>query len=155
MLIKIVIPIFSFFAVFFLHMLVSIWGSVSSITNLDPSAEINYLPLYFSTVEQYPGLSMAIAAAFISYAILKFIKREDNQTKSIITGVVIAFFVFLILTFSTGYFGSSIENVYIEKMGSLYIPIKRRVIILITIISVLAGFIHIKRKTRKIKSTVT
>ncbi|MDY6933724.1 MAG: hypothetical protein SVZ03_05795 [Spirochaetota bacterium] len=149
MIIKILIPLLSFILVLSIHIVFSVWDISQTILEVDPSIRIDYFSIYVSTVSQFNGLSLALVSAFAAYSMIKYIEaRKKTRIRAIIIGISIAFTIYMTLSFFFGVLGSFFKDIFIDEIGWIYIPIKERLSLLITIISVLTGFIYINRKTR-------
>lgn len=99
-------------------------------------------------MDHYIGLSIALGASFILYALLKYIEKRKDGAGSVVRGVIIPGTIFLILYIFLGCADTIVQEYYVEKIGWVFIVIIKRLTLLITVISVITGYIYIYRKTR-------
>ncbi len=151
MLLRIILPILAASLTFSLHMIISIFETVKSISSLDPSLNISYWGIYSSSLMNYTGFSIAIGILLLTYAALKYIQIGKAGKRIILTGIIISCILFLILSFSFGFYTVSIEEFYINKIGWFVVSVKKMLILPVTIISFIPGYIYIIAKTKKMK----
>jgi hypothetical protein len=146
MLLRIIAPLIVFFISLSVHMYLSIYETVRSIRSLDPELDISYWGIYTSSLDNFTGFSIALGTLFITYAIVKY---KQTGTRNIIKGSLISIIIFLIMSFAMGFYTVSIEQYYINKIAWYIVTIKKMIILPVTIISIIPGYIFIFIKTRK------
>ncbi len=151
MLVRIIVPIFAASLAFALHMIASIYETVKSISSLDPSLNINYWGIYSSSLMNYTGFSIAIGILLFTYTVLKYLQLGIAGKRILTTGIMISCMLFLILSFSFGFYTVSIEEFYINKIGWFVVSVKKMLILPVTILSFIPGYTYIIVKTKKFK----
>ena len=99
----------------------------------------------------YTGFSLTIGMLLITYAALKYLQLGTAGKRVIISGIMISFILFLILSFTFGFYTVSIEEFYINKIGWFVVSVKKMLILPVTILSFIPGYTYIIVKTKKIK----
>jgi len=109
--------------------------------------EADYFETYFDRFEVYLGLFWGLAAAFVTYVLLKY--RERKTHEGIVGGLLVTLIVFFAGYFLLGLNGSGMYFFYINKLGWFYSNIVKPLTLIWTVIAVIPGYIMIYRKTRK------
>jgi hypothetical protein len=115
MLLRILIPAVTSGIALAVHIAFSVLDTAKTVRALDPDLDISYWGIYSSSLQNFIGFSIALGVLFFTYAVLKYIQMKETAAGSIITGVMISAILFLILSFSLGYYTVSIEDFYIKK----------------------------------------
>jgi hypothetical protein len=146
---QILIPLIAFFAALSLHLFLSVSDTASSIRTLDPSAEFSHLNFYMSSLLCYTGYSLGLWAMFIADSVLKFARYREIAGRGIIKGMAISGVIFFALAFALGFYSVSIEEYYLNKMGWFYVSIRKMVVLPVTVISIIPGYLLIFFRLRE------
>ncbi len=169
---KTLLQIGLFFTTLTGHLFFTNWQTIPNIEILLDQSATEFILLYIQTVSFIPGLAYALMASFAGYAGYKIalLRSENSRSGStknskielqgiskvaycpapfiVWRGIGIASLLFAILYFGFGLNGSVFFYFYVQKLSWIYSSLIKPLFLLITIISVLTGYIYIWRKTK-------
>lgn len=143
---KILPPVLLFALVVIGHLIVSNRGILSGGFPPEGVGPRGYLALYLRTGNVLFGISYGLGAAFILYVLRKYIETPDKM--KVLRGLVVATVLFMALYFGLGLDGVYLFDFYVNRVSWIYSTMMKPLLLLVTVISVGAGVIVIRRQTR-------
>jgi hypothetical protein len=136
-----------FFGIFLLHALYSLWKGVQVLNQWVHIEGITPLSLYIEGHGYVLGISYALAGAFTVYALLKF-SESQKSAAGVLGGFTLTGILYIGTCFLLGCCGSPMLAVYLSLVGSSFLGIAKPLVLVMTAISVVIGYVWIEKKTR-------
>jgi len=149
---KIIYPLIAFGVVFILHGVYSIWRGLQVSRHWVQLGNTNWLSIYFNRQDYLLGLSYALAGAFTIYTLLKFLENRKRGVAGVLGGVTLTGILYLGGCFLLGCCGSPMLAVYLSLFGSSFLGFTKPLVLLLTMISVVIGYLWMERKSKTPKS---
>ena len=143
---RLLIQIISFLAGFAAHFAYSSWGIARTLGRIRGAGEADYILTYSNRLHFITGITWGLVVSFAVYAVTKYFATEKRR--GVLTGTATAVIIFIALYFLFGCNGTMMFNFYTEKVGWFYASMIEPIILLITIISTVTGYILISKRTR-------
>lgn len=160
---KTLIQIGAFLLIITAHLFYTNWQTIPDMNILFDQSAGEFIMLYIRVVGFIPGLAYALMGSFLTYAGYKYLhlrhlkhdapqnfNADDLEQKKnlVFRGLGLASLIFLVLYFGLGLNGSWLFAFYVKKLSWIFSSLMKPLFLLITIISVLTGYIYIWRKTK-------
>ena len=113
-----------------------------------PCESIAWFQEYIKGQEYFLGLSYALSFAFIVFAFFKFKENRKNALKAAMGGGLFAIMLW-VFCFLFGCCGSPMLIVYLNLIGIANLKIPKLILLLMTIIFVVLGYIWLIKKSAK------
>ena len=149
---RLMYPLISFILVFLIHGLYSLWEIRQATHQWVQISNVSLLSLYFSRQDYFLSLSFSLTGSFTVYAILKFIENRREGISGIAGGITWAGILSVGICFFSGCCGSPMLAVYLSLFGSSLIGFTKPLTAIITTISVIVGYIWMKRSSKAVCS---
>jgi hypothetical protein len=138
-----------FLAAFGLHAAYSFWD-ISRVSELWVQLrEVSPLTLYIERQEHYLGFSYALAAAFTTYAVVSFFENQRRGAVGAISGATLGGLLYFAGCFLLGCCGSPLLVVYLSLFGSSALGFTKPLTAMLTLTSVVIGYLWMERKTKE------
>lgn len=138
----------TFILVFLLHLIYSMWR-LSKISQVCSQIDnTDSLSLYFGQKDYFLSFSYALAVAFTVYAFLRLVRKTKGASTCLIGGITLTGFIYIMGCFLLGCCGSPLLAVYLGLFGSKILGFAKPLIAAITTISVIFGYLWIKKKCK-------
>ncbi len=111
-----------------------------------PVEETNWVTTYLQEQEYFIGLSYALAMAFTVYALLKYAENRKKRLAGLFSGITLTGLIYFGACFLAGCCGSPMIAVYVSLLGPSFLGIAKSASLILTIISVSAGYFLLKNK---------
>lgn len=145
---KILPPSVGFVIVFFLHAFYSTWKDIKLSNQWFQIENTGLLSLYFKRQDYLLGFAYAFAGAFTIYAFLKFLQNRRMGASGLLGGVTLTGILYFGGCFLLGCCGSPMLAVYLGLFGSSFLGFTKPLVLILTIISVVIGFVCMEKKTK-------
>ena len=142
-------PFTIFILIFLVHAMYSIWKTSQISRQWIQLESISLLPLYFKQQDFLLGFSYALALAFTTYALLKFLQNRREGVAGLVGGVTLTGILYAGGCFLLGCCGSPMLAVYLGLFGSSFLGFTKPLIAIITTLSVVIGYLWIEKKGKK------
>ena len=142
-------PFTVFILIFLVHAMYSIWKTSQISRQWIQLESLSLLSLYFKQQDFLLGFSYALALAFTTYALLKFLQNRREGVAGLVGGVTLTGILYIGGCFLLGCCGSPMLAVYLGLFGSSFFGFTKPLIAIITTLSVVIGYFWIEKKDKK------
>jgi hypothetical protein len=144
---KLLYPLAVFVMIFLFHMFYSIWRASQISHQCVKIENISLLSLYFKRQDFFLSVSYALAVAFTIYAFLKFLETHRGIA-SVLGGITLTGILYIWGCFLLGCCGSPMIMVYFSLFGLSFLKFTKPLIFIVTIVSVVIGYLWIEKKSK-------
>lgn len=141
-------PSAGFTAVFVAHVLYSRWQSIRISKLWVKVHKVNWFSGYLENQDYFLGLAYGLAVAFTIYALLKFLEGNRNLIGGMAGGITLTGLIYVGGCFLVGCCGSPMLAVYLSLFGSTFLGFTKPLVFVITLTSVVIGYVWINRETK-------
>lgn len=145
---KILLSSVGFILVFLFHAFYSIWKDMKISNQWVQIENTRLLSLYLKRQDYLLSFAYAFAGAFTIYAFLKFLQNRRLGAAGLLGGVTLTGFLYFGGCFLLGCCGSPMLAVYLVLFGSSFLGFTKPLVLILTVISVVIGFVCMEKKTK-------
>ena len=139
----------AFAVVFLAHAAVFVMNTLRISRQWAGGETISPVALYFSKQEYFLGISYGLAGAFIVYSILIFLSNRKKGMAGVAGGITLSGLLYAAGCFFLGCCGSPMLAVYLGLFGPSFLGFTKPLIALVTVISVILGYIWLNKQNKK------
>lgn len=141
-------PAGSFVIVFVLHVTYLFWKHLRLSSIWFQIDQRPFLSLYVEGKDYFLSLSYALASAFTVYALLRFLRNRKSGIGGAMGGFTLTGILYFGGCFLLGCCGSPMLAVYLNLFGSSFLGLTKQLTFILTLISVVIGYMWMERKSK-------